>query len=87
MTNKELYNMWKLLRDNPRDVDIANAFNNMCTPYQVHLLIQDQEDLAKDCVKVLHNLCKAYRMATGLEGAYDSALQDAERLLKELEIK
>ena len=38
----------------------------------------------KDLQECLSNLCTAYRMVVGLDGAYDTPLTDAERLLKRL---
>ena len=42
--------------------------------------VEDVEEL-QEC---LSNLCTAYRMVVGLDGAYDTPLTDAERLLKRL---
>lgn len=80
----DLKALWKIQRKNPRDVDIANVFNRMCTPYQVHLLLEDQESIKKDYVEVLQDLCTAYRMLVGLDGAFDTPLTNAETLLKKL---
>ena len=38
----------------------------------------------KELQECLSNLCTAYRMVVGLDGAYDTSLTDAERLLKRL---
>ena len=46
--------------------------------------MQNKEDLTKEFVDVLQDLCTAYRMLAGLDGAFDTPLMNAEKLLKKL---
>lgn len=42
---KDLKELWTLMRNNPRDKDLVNAFNRSCTPYVVHLLLDELTEL------------------------------------------
>ena len=38
---QNLKDLWQILREDPRNKDMTESFNRACTPYNVHLLIQD----------------------------------------------
>ena len=38
---QNLKDLWEILREDPQNKDIIESFNRACTPYNVHLLIQD----------------------------------------------
>ena len=38
---KDLKELWTLMCNNPRNKDLVNSFNRSCTPYVVHLLLEE----------------------------------------------
>ena len=59
MTN--LKDLWQILREDPRNKDMTESFNRACTPYNVHLLIQDmteENDRLEKRVKFLETIIR-----------------------------
>ena len=81
----DIEDIWKTMRDNPQDKDIVDSFNRSCTAYNVHLLLQEVSEERKDMAELkecLQDMCTAYRMLVGLDGAFDTPLTNAERILR-----
>ena len=57
MTN--IKDLWLMLREDPTDKDIVQAFNRACTPMNVHYLLQDiteENDRLERRVKFLETI-------------------------------